>query len=109
MAKATASGPRGLGGLGNTTWKDYVDAAQAHWVVRYLQPGESAWKEMWDSFILEDAAGRERYPEGRSILLHDLSVAQKAKILSSFPQKAEYARSCLWRLRFVPEDTGWVQ
>jgi hypothetical protein len=61
-------------GLGNTTWKGYVDAAKAHWVVRYLQPGESAWKEiLWESFILEDAAGNERYPEGRSILLHKLS------------------------------------
>ena len=46
--------------------------ARQHDVVRYLQPGESAWKEMWDSFILEDAAGNERYPEGRSILLHKL-------------------------------------
>jgi hypothetical protein len=40
-------------------------------------------------------ADDERYPEGRSIPLHNLSVAQKAKILSSFPKKAEYVRSCL--------------
>ena len=94
-AAGTAIGPRELGGLSMQDWSMYVDGVKAHWVHRYLGPGEASWKHIWDHFILNDALGRERYLEGRGILLQKLSTAQKAKLISSFPKKATYARGCL--------------
>ena len=35
------------------TWEHHVEAVKAQWIVRYLQPGEAAWKHILDEFILK--------------------------------------------------------
>ena len=48
------------------TWADHVHAIQAQWIIRYLQPGEAAWKHILDEFLLKNKRGSElQYPEGR--------------------------------------------
>ena len=48
VAKNTAIGPREWGGLNNMDWADHVTAFKAQWFVRYLDPTQSAWKEIVD-------------------------------------------------------------
>ena len=105
MARDTAIGPRAKGGLNNMDWSDHVTGFQAEWMIRYLQPGEAAWKQIMDQFILYDKKGKLRYPEGRGSLLMNLSARQKTAIIASIPKGAEYMRTCLrefWKLRIRP-------
>ena len=74
-------------------------------MIRYLQPGDAAWKQILDHFILYDRKGNLRYPEGRGILLMNLSTRQKTAILASIPKGAEYMKACIrefWKLRIRP-------
>ena len=109
VAKDTAIGPREKGGLNNIDWPDHAAGFQAEWMIRYLQPGEAAWKQILDQFILYDKKGKMRYPEGRGILLMNLSDAQKTAIITSIPKGAEYMRACIrefWKLRIRPHRDG---
>jgi hypothetical protein len=50
-----------------------------------------------------------RYPEGRSIVLQNLSLRQRAKILSDIP--STYMRTCLrefWKMKITPKGTEGV-
>ena len=68
-----------------------MEAVKAQWIVRYLQPGEAAWKQILDEFILKNKSGREtQYPEGRAIVTMNLTSAQKKAILDRLPTKARY-------------------
>ena len=105
VAKNTAIGPREWGGLNNMDWADHVTAFKAQWFVRYLDPTQSAWKEIVDEFILKDKKGKVKYPEGRDIILQKLSVREKARILANFPKGCEYIKVCLrefWNLKIEP-------
>ena len=54
-----------------------------------MQPGEAAWKNILDDFLLTDKKGTTlRYPEGRSIVAMKLTNAQKAAMLKKLPKKA---------------------
>ena len=111
VAKDTAMGPRNKGGVGIMTWEHHVNAVKAQWIVRYLQPGEAAWKHILDNFVLRNKAGTEvQYPEGRAIVAMNLTQAQKKAILDRMPTKALYWKECLtafWKLKMVPEHYGW--
>ena len=55
------------------TWADHVHAIKTQWIIRYMQPGESAWKHILDEFLLKDKKGSKlQYPEGRSIVAMNL-------------------------------------
>ena len=54
VKRNTAIGPWEKGGLNMMDWGDHVGAFKAEWVIRYLDPSDTKWKEMWDSFILYD-------------------------------------------------------
>ena len=92
VAKNTAIGPREWGGLNNMDWADHVSAFKAQWIVRYLDPNESSWKDIIDEYILKDSKGRLKYPEGRGIVMQKLSVREKAAILANFPKKASTSK-----------------
>ncbi len=71
------------------------------------EPGEAAWKRLLDSLILYDKKGeRLNYPEGRSIILQNLSTREKANVISKLPEKATYIKSCFrqfWKLKLAPK------
>jgi hypothetical protein len=51
------------------TWEHHVEAIKAQWIIRYLQPGEAAWKHILDEFLLKNKSGTDtQYPEGRAIV-----------------------------------------
>ena len=111
IAKLTAIAPRNRGGIGIMTWEHHVEAIKAQWIVRYLQPGEAAWKHILDEFLLKNKAGTgTQYPEGRSIVTMNLTSAQKAAMLKKLPTKARYWKECLqafWKLKMTPYHMGW--
>jgi hypothetical protein len=80
-------------------------------IVRYLQLGDSAWKNMLDEFILKSTrGGKLQYPEGRTIVVMGLTVAQKRAILKRMPTKAVYWKECLlafWDLKLDRQVEGW--
>ena len=88
-------------------WADHVSAFKAHWIIRYLDPSESSWKDIVDEFILKDSKGKVKYPEGRGVIVQKISTREKARILSNFPKKCEYFKSCLrefWKLGAQPTE-----
>ena len=57
MDKRTAVGPTSKGGLNVMEWRQHVEAFYALWPLRYVEPGDAAWKTLVDSFILMDKKG----------------------------------------------------
>jgi len=111
VAADSAIGPRNRGGVCAMTWADHVNAMKAQWIIRYVQPGDAAWKRILDGFLLTDKKGTSlKYPEGRSIVLMKLTNTQKAAMLKKLPKKALYWKECLkafWKLNFTPDYKGW--
>jgi len=108
--KDTVIGPLKKGGLNNMDWATHVEAVRQQWVIRYLDPSESSWKRLWDRFILYDKKGNLKYPEGREVLLYNLSGWQKLTILANVPRKATYIRACLkefWKLKLHPKADSY--
>jgi hypothetical protein len=108
--KDTVIGPLKKGGLNNMDWATHVEAVRQQWVIRYLDPSEASWKRLWDRFILYDKKGNLKYPEGREVLLYNLSGWQKLTILANVPRKATYIRSCLkefWKLKLHPKADSY--
>ena len=68
VRRETAIGPRHKGGLRNMEWKTHVTSFWAQWIIRYMKPGEAAWKQIMDYLILRDARGAVKFPEHRWIL-----------------------------------------
>jgi hypothetical protein len=111
VARATAIGPKSKGGVNLMDWKLHIESFLAEWVFRYVAPGEAEWKKIWDEYVLKDKQGKTRYPEGRTVVFQNLSVRQKAKIISSFPKGAKYAKACLrafWALRITPQGNQGI-
>jgi hypothetical protein len=77
VRKQTAIGPRKEGGLNNMDWDAHSSCFRAQWFLRYLHPAESSWKDIMDTFLLEHKSGEIKYPEGRSIIIMQLSTYQK--------------------------------
>ena len=83
------------GGLNVMDWRTHVEAFYSLWPIRYVEPGDAAWKTLVDSFILMDKTGKKtNYPEGRTIILQKLSAAEKSRMLSNLPKKANYLKAC---------------
>ena len=109
VARETAIGPRQKGGLSNMSWQDHVQASVAQWVLRYIHPADSSWKKLLDGFILRDARGDTVYPEGRKIVMCDLSLHQKRKLLQRLPKKMSYIRDAFkafWKMKIRPRWEG---
>jgi len=109
---ATAIGPRRKGGLNTMDWATHVSSFTAQWMFRYVQPGDSSWKDLLDHFLLNSKSGKELYPEGRVIVFSNLSVSAKRAMLQRLPKKAKYMRECLksfWKLKLQPiyENSRW--
>ena len=113
VAKRTAIGPRGQGGLNNMDWSSHVDAVLAGWVLRWISPPDHdvcAWKHVLHHMVLVDKRGYDKFPEGRQILFCPMTPADKMRLLRGIPRKATYVKSCLrsfWQLRLKQdlEDT----
>ena len=107
VAKKTAVGKRGQGGLGNMDWASHVKAFQAQWIIRYAaDPAASSWKTLLDSFLLEDEDGNMKFTEGRAVFFCKLNKGHKMALLSDIPKKAYYLRECIksfWKLRIVQD------
>jgi hypothetical protein len=107
VAQRSAIGPRNKGGLNVMNWSDHVDSFYAQWFVRYLHPGNSSWKDLVDHILLHNpGTGELIYPEGRGILLANLTPAEKNRMIARIPAKATYLRACLrafWKLGLTPE------
>ena len=95
IAKKSEHRPRCKGGAGMMSWKRHTEAFNAEWVLRYLHPGDAQWKELWDHILLIDDEGYERYPQGRAILISNLSKQDKARILKSIPKECDHMRTCI--------------
>ena len=91
-----------MGGLGNVDWSAHVSSFMSQWITRYVDPAESQWKDILDSFLLRDKRGRELYPEGRGKLFCKLSVAERYRMMRSLPTKATYVRECPKALKSRP-------
>ena len=90
-------------------WCDHVEAILAQWIVRYLQPGDADYKTLLDHFLLHDKRGKLKYPEGRGVLLLNLSNREKHNMIHRLPTNATYWRECLkafWRLKLKPKYDG---
>ena len=110
IAQGTAPGPKNRGGVSTMIWCDHVDAILAQWIIRYLQPGDADYKILLDHFLLRDKRGKLKYPEGRGVLLLNLSNREKHNMIHRLPTKATYWRECLkafWRLKLKPKFDGW--
>ena len=102
VAKRTAIGPRSKGGLNAIDWKSHVDAFKAQWVIKYLHPYQSEWKQLLDSLLLYNNKGREKFPEGRAILMCNLSNTDKKNLLKDLPGGSNYWRECIkahWKMQ----------
>ena len=111
IAKGTAPGPKNRRGVSTMIWCDHVEAILAQWIVRYLQPGDSDDKNLLDHFLLHDKKGKLNYPEGREVLLLNLSNRETHNMIHRLPTKATYWKECLikayWRLKLKPKYNGW--
>ena len=111
VAQRSAIGPRNKGGLNVMNWSDHVDSFYAQWFVRYLHPGNSSWKDLVDHILLHNpGTGELIYPEGRGILLANLTPAKENRMIARIPAKATYLRACLrafWELglRFLQHQS----
>ena len=94
--------PQREGGGGVTHIESHVTAFQAQWIIRYLDPRDSPWKQTLDQWILHkkgsvNAAGeyvrgeRDDAGLGRAVLLLRPTVDYAARL----PPEAKYMRACL--------------
>jgi hypothetical protein len=105
IAAKTAIGPRSRGGINNMDWAIHTSSFYAQWILRYVHPAQSSWKDLLDYFILTDERGNLIYPEGRSIVMSNLSVNEKRRMLLQIPTGATYVKECLkafWDLKLKP-------
>ena len=82
------------GGLGFLHWPSHLKAFKARWIALLFDPRRCYWKELLDEWL-------KPYP--RSILIQDLSKADKKYILGKIPK--EHLRKCIrafWDLELAP-------
>ena len=89
----------------------HAKAFRQGWVIRYMHPAESSWKQLIDSFILYDKKENLIYPEERMAVIGRLSAFQKTRMLKSLPKEATYMKACFkefWALGLRPTwDNRW--
>ena len=79
-------------------WKLHAEAFYAEWIVKYLQPPKSAWKDLLDQFIVFDKRGVQQFSTARSAVLNPDS---RLRYLQGLPKKAKYIRRCFmafWKM-----------
>ena len=79
-------------------WKLHAEAFYAEWIVKYLQPPKSAWKDLLDQFMVFDKRGIQKFSTARSAVLNPDS---RLRYLQGLPQKAKYIRRCFiafWKM-----------
>ena len=111
VAEKTAIGPKEKGGLNMMDWTIHVAKFKAQWIIRYVDPSKAAWKKLLDSFILYDKRGNKKYPEGRTIVLQNLSTREKAAMLSQLPKGATYLKECFrefWKQKIKPDTNTYA-
>ena len=104
----TAIGQRKKGGLNNMDWKLHAEAFYAEWIVRYLQPPKSAWKDLLDQFIVFDKRGIQQFSTARSAVLNPGS---RLRYLQGLPKKAKYIRRCFmafWKMG-IKQDLTYTE
>ena len=81
------------GGGGIMHLKSHIKAFQAQWIVKYLDPRDSPWKDVLDHWILRKDSGRQGQttPLGRGVILTPGELARRAKRL---PEASAYMRAC---------------
>ena len=110
VAKRTAIGSRGKGGLNNMDWDSHVTAILSEWVLRWAKPPDRdvcAWKHVMHHMIMVDKKGIEKFSEGSGIMFCKMTPADKVRLMRGIPKNAEYLKSCLrafWKLG-LKQDT----
>ena len=83
----TAIGPRSLGGINEMDWISHNDAFHAEWILRYVRPGNEAWKQVLDTILLINKDGTEKFVEERGILFYNLPRLLKIRLIKTIPKK----------------------
>ena len=91
----TAIGPRTQGGMREMLWAEHVRAIQANVVMRYLHPAKATWKGVLDVMLLRNSKGEELFGPGRGILMCELSIGERTKLLSALPKKSRFIKDCI--------------
>ena len=91
----TAIGPRTQGGMREMLWAEHVRAIQANVVMRYLHPAKATWKGVLDAMLLRNSKGEELFGAGRGILMCELSIGERTKLLSALPKKSRFIKDCI--------------
>jgi hypothetical protein len=101
-------------------WISHNDAFHAEWILRYVRPGNEAWKQVLDTILLINKDGTEKFVEERGILFYNLSRPLKIRLIKTIPKKAKYIMECIqafWRMNFqqdllstesVPAESPWL-
>ena len=88
-------------------WASHVKAFQAQWIIRYAaDPAASSWKNLLDSFLLEDDDSNVKFTEGRAIFFCKLNNANKAALLRDIPGPAYVSRAIQLDLSGYAPDTA---
>ena len=96
VAKKSAIGRRGQGGLGNMDWASHVRAFQAQWILRYsADPAASSWKTLLDTLLFVNEADELKFTEKRSIFFCKLRRVHRFLLVKHLPKGAEYIRQCI--------------
>ena len=86
-------------------WRLHAEAFYAEWIVKYLQPPKSAWKDLLDQFIVFDKRGLQKFATARSAVLNPDS---RSRYLQGLPKKAAYIRRCFvafWKMGITQDLT----
>ena len=86
-------------------WKLHAEAFYAEWIVKYLQPPKSAWKDLLDQFIVFDKRGIQKFSTARSAVLNPDS---RLRYIQGLPKKAKYIRRCFmafWKMGIKQDMT----
>ena len=106
--------------MNEMAWHEHSDAFKAEWILRYMRPGDEAWKQVLDHILLIDRDGTEKFVEERGILFYQLSRPLKIRLIKTIPKKAHYILDCLkafWKMNFqqdlnvthaLPAESPWL-
>ena len=87
-------------------FKDHANAIYAEWIIRFVGPGDSAWKQVLSEILFVDKKGMQTQPEGPGYLFYKLTQNQKTKLIRRLPREAIYMKTCLkafWNLNLEPD------
>ena len=71
---------------------------KAQLITHLIKPPDrsiSAWKHVLHYMLFVNKRGYEKFPEQEAILFTPMSTGQKTRLLTGFPKRAKFIRSCL--------------